>query len=249
MAKTEILRNKKGQEICGGKKRSGAPCGQTRLSPNGRCRNHGGTNPPPGPAHPLWRNGRGSKFLQKMPMHLRKTFKRSLDDPNVLSLQAELGLIDSRLVDLLEKLSTGESAEKIELLSLNLTELHRMVTDEEDDEIDVDATVELIERMHSFLSSIMGDRSTWAEIRETIETRRRVSDTERKLLEAQQHAIDAVQLRSLVTFFLGSLRDHVMPLEGGREAILAVTADIRQLMSDASPERDEELDPTKGIEA
>ena len=85
-------------------------------------------------------------------------------------------------------------------------------------------------------------------IRETIEARRKVTDTERRLLEAQQHAIDAVQLRSLVTFFLASLREHVLPLEGGRDAILGVSRDIRKIMSGADPETTD-LDPSKAIEA
>jgi hypothetical protein len=234
MAKTKVLRNKKGQEICGAKKhtKGGEICRQTRLGTGGRCKHHGGGGHPPGPVHPLWKNGRGSRFLRKMPSHLRKQFKDTLNDPDVLSLTAEIGLLDSRTLDLIEKLSTRESVETIESLTLLLIKMEEVLNE---DEVDIDDAESIIEQMYVILSGSKRDASIWGQILETVEARRKVSDTERRLLEAQQHAIDAVQLRSLITFFLASIKKHVLPLgPGGKEAVLGVSGDLVRLIGDGS---------------
>lgn len=81
---------------CGAKTRSGAPCRGAAMA-NGRCRLHGGATPA-GIASANFRHGRYSKDL---PARLAARFTEAQADPELLSLRAEIALIDARTNELL----------------------------------------------------------------------------------------------------------------------------------------------------
>lgn len=74
--------------------------------PNGRCYLHGG-KAPTGPALPQFKHGRYSKDL---PTRLLATYEATRNDPDLLNLTDELGVLDSRLVDLLRGMQTDAAA-------------------------------------------------------------------------------------------------------------------------------------------
>ena len=74
------------------------------------------------------------------------------------------------------------------------------------------------------------DRGRWVEIRETIETRRKLTDTERRLLEMKQAVVSVDELRAIVAFILQSVKDHVIGLDGGRRAVNGVAFDLNRLL-------------------
>jgi hypothetical protein len=86
------------RRACGAKKRDGTPCPTPPMA-NGRCRMHGGATPV-GPALPQFRHGRYSKYL---PERLAERYQASLEDSELLGLRDELGLVDARIADLLER--------------------------------------------------------------------------------------------------------------------------------------------------
>jgi hypothetical protein len=71
---------------------------------NGRCHWHGGLSskadePQPG----------GGKWTNALPYDLVARYERTHNDPNRLSVQGEIALIDARIEDLLNRVSTSES--------------------------------------------------------------------------------------------------------------------------------------------
>lgn len=86
--------------ICGAKNRRGGRCSVAPM-PNGKCYRHGGATPI-GPANANFIHGRHSKMLKDV-KGLGAHYDRALEDPDLLRLDAEIALIDARLLSLLEK--------------------------------------------------------------------------------------------------------------------------------------------------
>lgn len=92
-----------GHRICGARNRHQQPC---RLYPgtNGRCRYHGGHSVS-GIASGAWKHGRRSKV---MPTDIREAMERAANDPQLLSLAEQLGMVEAKEDRLLERLAEVE---------------------------------------------------------------------------------------------------------------------------------------------
>jgi hypothetical protein len=82
---------------------------------NGRCRIHGGATPA-GVASPHFRTGRHSRYLKDLPRDLRAGYKASLNDPERTCLADELALLESRIGQLLRRLSGAAAPPWAEVL-------------------------------------------------------------------------------------------------------------------------------------
>jgi ribosomal protein S15P/S13E len=219
--KTKAPCHKKGEGPC-----VNCVCRQTELWPNGRCKYHKG-GAQIGPLNPQWKHGRSSKFFKGMPEHLREAYTASVSDPDIVSVRDEMGLFDARAMELLERLTTGESAVMLAVMARTVTE---MADELAHDEVDVDYLDTRVAALRQLLKERARDQATWGELRETVEGRRRLADTERKLLEHKQAVVDVAELRAITAFFLTSIKTHVAELQGGRKAINLVAADIQRLL-------------------
>ncbi len=237
MAKPDrvIQYNSRGQPLCGALTRKGHGCRAIGRGNNGRCKYHGGKTPAAGPTHHLYEHGKRSKFMKALPAHLKEGYAASTSDPDVLSVRSEMGLMDTRTLELLERLTTGESASMLLALADKLHDMDEEMGLEEPNIASLGGMVAAMKRMIALRRS---DRGTWDEIRETMEGRRKLSDTERKLLEAKQAAIDAAELRAIMAFILGSVKEHVIELPGGPAAVTAIAHDVRRLVD---PSLDEQV--------
>jgi hypothetical protein len=75
------------------------------------CKEHGGYLPS-GIAHPNFKHGRRSRLAAAMPAYLREKSESALEDwENLTDLSDKLSAQEAMLVDLYEKLPTGESGE------------------------------------------------------------------------------------------------------------------------------------------
>src|SRR5690606_15709295 len=113
--RTEIVYlDEKGRRICGATTASGLPCRRRDLQPNGRCDlpGHGGKNPPPGPTHPTWLHGRSSKLMDAIPYKMRDGFAAAVRDPEIISVRAEIGLVDSRVLELVSQLAQEQYSDQ-----------------------------------------------------------------------------------------------------------------------------------------
>jgi len=83
--------NAAGKRICGAMSAGGRTCQSTILFPNGRCKMHGGPSVR-GAAHPNFKHGRYSKA---MPKGLKDAYNRAEADPDLLSLRADVALLQA----------------------------------------------------------------------------------------------------------------------------------------------------------
>ena len=69
------------------------------------CRMHGGKTPR-GPASVHYKDGRHSRFL---PARMFAAYKAAGLDPELMSLRQDLALLEARLIDVLQRVDTGEA--------------------------------------------------------------------------------------------------------------------------------------------
>ena len=95
---------------CGSKCRDGSSCTQPAMA-NGRCRMHNG-KAVEGIEHHSFKHGRYSRLAAAMPKYLREKSESALEDwESLTDLSDKLSAQEAMLVDLYEKLPTGESGE------------------------------------------------------------------------------------------------------------------------------------------
>jgi len=97
--------------ICKAKTRQGGECQQFKVSGRERCRMHGGASPV-GPAAGNFKTGRYSRFL---PFGLKERFDKAMEDPDWLSLEKEIRLVDATMEEVFSTLSHGGEIREYEV--------------------------------------------------------------------------------------------------------------------------------------
>lgn len=226
-----VYLDEKGRRICGAPTANGTPCRRRVLQPNGRCDkpNHGGNAPSPGPTHHSWQHGRSSKLLESIPYKMRDGFVAAMTDPDIISVRTEIGLVDSRILSLIGNLAQEQYSDKWKKhLEQSLDKLKIHLSTGED--LDHDAVLQTIADTEVALLHNDGDHRVWRDVLEAVEARRRLVDTERRLLEAHQASIDVSQMRAILLHVLTAVREHVLPLDGGRGAVEGIAREVRKLL-------------------
>ncbi len=108
-------------------KRSGARCRKPAMQGRTVCRAHGGATPR-GVASPHFRHGRWSKDL---PAQLAERYTQARQDAELLSLQDEIALVDTRIGDLLATPGDGGDGEVAWAELARLIEQRRRLTESE----------------------------------------------------------------------------------------------------------------------
>lgn len=185
---------------CGAKTRSGEPCKSPAMGSSGRCRMHGGKSLA-GLASPRLSHGRYSKVL---PARLSARYEEARQDAALLELRDEIGLVDSRLSDLISRVDTGESGAIWQTLKGAYTALllARASSDTKKMGEALSQIGELITRGHA-------DYAAWDEIAAALEQRRKLVESESRRLNQMQQMITASEAMALVSALLASVREHV----------------------------------------
>lgn len=172
--------------VCGAKKRDGSPC-QNAAMPNGRCRLHGGKSPV-GVASGTFRTG---KYSKSIPARLAEQYDELRQSENRLHMGDEIALLDARVSDLLDKTDHGESGE----LWKAVQEAAIAVRDTQDIPADhadaIDSLLMIVEQGHD-------DWRTWGEIRDTLESKRKLADTEIKRVATAHKIVTQEQGLALI---------------------------------------------------
>lgn len=183
------------------------------------CYNHGGRTPQ-GIALPQTKTGR---YSQHLPTRMIATYEGAKLDPDLLALQDEVALIDARLVDLLKRVDTGESGATWKAVGETFRDyqhaLHSTKTDAKKDASD------LLHELHMLIIDGASDEAAWSEVRNVLEQRRKLVESERKRLVELQMVVSADQAMLMVRSLVASVREHVRD-----PAILrAITDDLARL--------------------
>lgn len=192
-------------------KSTGIQCQRSAVAGKRVCTVHGGLTPG-GIASANYKTGKYSKYL---PDKLASRYEAAANDPNLLELNHEIGLMDMRLTSLLERVNHGETG----LLWQDVGKLWQQYKDkpESDTTIKIDT---LIKKGHD-------DYQAWGEIGNVIEQRRKLVESERKrLVEAQQY-VTAVQAMTLIGNVLAIIKDNVTD----RPTLQAISQGINQLVT------------------
>lgn len=194
-------------------KSTGKQCQRSAVNGKRVCTVHGGLTPG-GVASPNFKTGRYSKYL---PDRLTSRYETAVNDPQLLELNHEIALIDSRLSDLLSRVDSGETGQ----LWQGVAKAWQSYRSKQDDETAVQLDT-LIKKGHD-------DYQAWNEIQTVVEQRRRLVESERKrLVEAQQY-VTAVQAMTMIGNVLAIIKDNVTD----RKTLQAISQGINQLVSRA----------------
>lgn len=188
----DVMPNGARREICGAKRRTdGKPCRAAAMA-NGRCRNHGGALPKPGPTHHNYKHG---KYSEVMPnLRLKQRYERAMNDDEWASMRNEIALIDMRLNELLEAIDIGGApAEAWREALLAFTRMDEALISG-----DIDAAKQHRITLKETLEKGFDLMRSWDQIIDIIHDRRLVVESERRRSVELAQVLTVEQSLSLI---------------------------------------------------
>jgi hypothetical protein len=177
-------------------KSTGQQCRRRAVSGSTKCTVHGGLTPK-GAASPHFKTGRYSKYL---PVRLVEVYHDSLNDSALTGVRDEIALIDSLLIEDIQSLDLGSNGEFWEA-ALEQIRFARQGYKAEN--------YGILERALDELEALGDQRrlhfAAERELREKIEQRRKLVETEAKINLQGERAISAVEL----LVFMGAVVDTI----------------------------------------
>lgn len=201
---------------CGAKKRDGTPCKQPAMQ-NGRCRLHGGKTPH-GIASPNFVTGKYSKYL---PENLLTAYEDAQADENLLSVRGDIHLLDALIRAKLINLDTNDSSQHWIDLLRHIIKARRAYKNS-----DMGGLEESLDEMEALADKRRLHYATEQEITSQLEQRRKLVDTEHKIILGKQQAITYEQAMLLMSAVLESVKRNVTDAT----ALTAIQADFIQLI-------------------
>ncbi len=215
--------NERGQRICGARRRNKdgteGICQSTVLMANGRCRMHGGATPV-GIGASQWKHGKYSKVL---PPKLLERYEEALDNKDLLTLRDEIALVDALVLDRLERMQKIEGGATDERWLKLKARYERAVEAEKAGD-----QREMLRNFRAMASLLAG--ATEAELRteilELLERRRKLVETERRMLVEMGLMLSVTEAAALVAVITHIIERHVKD----RATRAAISKDIRRFV-------------------
>jgi len=181
-------------KVCGAqlRKKPGRFCRKIPIRGKRRCRLHGGKSLG-GIASSRYKHGRYSRYL---PLDLRKQYEASKQDPQLLSHEPDLRLMDLRLQTLVKQLDSTQSLEAF-ALAKEQWELFETALEQGNTEECEKIKLKLRDLMRVGVPS----GPMWIEIREVIEQRRKLLESETKRIEKASNSMSGEQILALIVYF------------------------------------------------
>lgn len=188
--------------------------------PNGRCRMHGGLSLV-GAAVPAFKHGRYSKYL---PLKLVERYQDALGNLDLLSLQDDLALLDTRLTELLERTQTPDSDSfwlDIQTLALQVFDALNV------DPIDTDQARKGAKKLVELANGALRNEDAWSDIKELLEQRRKTAETEHNRLVKAKQVMTIDEVMTVFAVIVDSIKRNVSdPKEQS-----AISIDIARIIS------------------
>jgi hypothetical protein len=178
---------------CGSKLRGTDParyCTKYPLTGRTRCDLHGG-NTPAGLDSPNLKTARWSK---RLPAQLAARYDELVADAEIINLGQDIGLLDVRLGQLLERLETAESEIGWQRARETFASLRAGLTSGNSDQIR-----ESMRAMNELFTSNVGLDHTWRDVREALQERRLLVESERRRLVDMHQMVTVEEVLLLVT--------------------------------------------------
>lgn len=181
-------------------KSSGVQCRRDAVNGSTKCQVHGGVTPK-GIASANFKTGKYSKYL---PTGLLDAYEDAQSDENLLSVRSNVELIDALILSKLGNLDTGESAAHWDQL-LKLIATARVGYKNSD----LGKFEGALDEMEALTDKRRLHYATEQEISAQIEQRRKLIDTEQKIILSKENAITNEQAMLLVSALLASVKANV----------------------------------------
>lgn len=187
---------------CNGRsRRTGLPCKNFPVSGRLQCRLHGGKSLM-GIAHRNFKHGKLSRYL---PDRLVENFKEAYKDANLLELRAELSLVDSRVLELVQGLDKQGNLQHFKELQSDFSYLKEL----RDSGANGEVLDEAIDRMGASIEAGIHNHEVWEDIGSQVDRRQRLTESERKRLSDTHQMISSERLMALLAAILKIIMDHV----------------------------------------
>lgn len=208
----------KGIKCTAKNKRNGQPCGNYAVAGKTKCRMHGGKTPA-GVASPHFRTGKYSKHL---PSRLIATYQESLEDPKLWELGEKAALLDTRLVELVKRLDTGESGATWAALRATWADMKDAIK-----RVDAVAMLQLLPVVDNLIDAGNRDRAAWDEIVSLVHTFKSLSESERKHIDQLNQVMTAEQVLVMISAITDIIRQNVID----KTILSAISNGITRLIS------------------
>jgi hypothetical protein len=205
-------------------KRSGERCKKDAVIGFDVCHIHGGKTPV-GIASPHTTSGRWSKHL---PQGLIAAHDDLKDDPEIMSIRQDIRLLDTLLIANLKKLDSNESGEAWQLI-LKAIDAAEYAYDDDN----LAGMSKAFKGMRDIVQQRIAHYATEEEIRSKLEQRRRMVETEKKLMLQDERAISVEKAMLLISVLLDSVKRNVS--DGA--TLSAIQADFIQATARPDSER------------
>lgn len=200
-----------------------------------------------GPSHPRWRHGRTSVYRDLLPERMRETFTRIMDDPKLLALETDIGLLETRQVELLTAMQEGlDPGAALMAITEHLKDLSVAVATANMVGIGL-AAEEIAEAAQNGVQTA----NVWNEFMRLGEAKRKLVETEGKRLERMQTYMSASEARARDQLLIGILVQAVRQVSNpqeGRKVLSMVIEGVTRLSGGIPVSPHEELDPAMEIE-
>lgn len=208
-------------------KSTGQRCKQDAVEGSAVCHYHGGRTPK-GIASPHFKNGKRSKYIDHLPPRLAKLYE-SVDLTGITEHQAEIELLTTRLIDVMERLSHSPARRWFEAQA----EYNRFRAANAAG--NTNRAVEALNHLGAILDEGATEQGAWEEAYRVAEQLRRHKESENRRIEAAENTLRLDQATSLVQFMLQSVVSAVMsaniPLDEKNAIRQRIQADFIQLRS------------------
>jgi hypothetical protein len=195
--------NDRGQPICGSRrpgKDSSIRCQVLQTFPNGRCKKHGG-RAASGIAH--W-NAQHLRTANSLPKHLQADMTAGGNDPDLLSLNHEITLLDVYVKQQKEQLGVGLSEAAIKKLGSMLTELDHYLQD------GGEITEEFLTQIIVTWKAGQSEEATWRKIRTASLDRAKLADTAHRREKDLKNFLKAEQVYALITSVAHTCKESIL---------------------------------------
>lgn len=184
------------EAICGATTRDGDACQNAPMA-NGRCRMHGGASLS-GAASPRFKTGKFSRYL---PERLQERYQEAQQDPELLELRDEIALADTRLLDLLDRVDSGESGAIWRKLQKQWAEYRKVEG--------TDEATDILMEIGVTISEGAADYAAWDEVNKQLTQRQKLTESQRKRESELQQVITAEKAMVLIAQLTEIIRRHV----------------------------------------
>jgi hypothetical protein len=191
----------------------------TALAMKGKhvCRKHGGKTPV-GIESVHFKTGRYSTHL---PPRMLSSYRASLNDPDLLSVRADIALLDSRLQDLLDRVDKGEAGH----LWLEAWDAFRQLRRAMQGR-DATQTLVAMEELEDKLSRGRADYAAWSEVLKVLRMREHAGQLEQKRLVDMNQTITIERALLLISNIGDVVRRNVTD----RQTLLNISGEIAYLI-------------------